>query len=580
MTNFARLWRAGCLDDRPVDGAPFPFRRGLAVTGTVVDAIAQVLHEEGVRFLSAYPTTPMIDAAARAGIKPVLCRQERVGVGIADGYSRVADDGGFGVFACQYGPGAENAFPGIASAYSDGIPLLVLPLGNALGRRQLAPLLDSESAFKHITKSFETIVRAQDVGAVMRRAISAVRNGPPGPVMVEIPLDVATQAAHPATTYRPVGTARPGPERQTVEAALDVLLAASSPIIIAGNGVLRSRASTELVKLSELLCIPVMSSLAGKSAMPETHPLSLGMVTRVASDVVVEFLRAADVVFAVGTSLTDHFLSPELPPGCTVIHATIADRDLNKSRNADYAILGDSKLVLREFCEAAMRRDMGDRRNQDEIASRIAGGKARWLKSWESKLTSNDVPITPYRAIHDFMQIADPDRTIVTHDSGSPRDQIAPFYVAGGPNTYLGWGKSHALGAGLGLSLGAKIAAPDKLVAYFHGDAAVGMTGLDIETAVRCSIPILAVVLNNATMAIETKSLVASHELYRTRDIGGDYAALARTLGVESLRVDQPAELADAYRWGLQVTQQGRPALIEIITSAETDFSNRGEVSY
>jgi thiamine pyrophosphate-dependent acetolactate synthase large subunit-like protein len=551
-----------------------------AGTQAVVDAVVAALRRDGVELLSAYPTTPLIDAATRAGIRAVLCRQERVGVGIADGYSRVAPDGRYGVFACQYGPGAENAFGGIASAHADGIPLLVLPLGNAMVRRQVPPMFQSVAAFGRISKSYEVVTRPGDVHDVMRRALSAMRNGPPGPVVVEIPFDLALRAAPPAPDDE-LGdrAARPAADAADVERALDTLLDAERPVILAGAGVLRAGASAELVELAELLACPVLTTLSGKSAMPELHPLSLGTATRVAPEPVVSFLRDADVVFAIGSSLTDHFLSPRLPAGARVIHATLDPRDFHKSQRSEYVLFGDAKLVLAQFLEAAKER-APVARTSEEVAAAIERSRAPWLAEWNPILTSNDIPMTPYRVLHEFMQRVDPDTAIVTHDSGSPRDQIVPFYRAGGPNTYLGWGKSHALGGGLGLALGAKLAAPDKLVVHFQGDAAFGMTGLDLDTAARCSIPILSVVLNNSTMAIETPSLVDSHEAFNARDIGGDYTALAAGLGVAARRVERPAELRDVFDWAIRTTIDGKPALVEVITSAETRFSHRGAISF
>ena len=187
--------------------------------------------------------------------------------------------------------------------------------------------------------------------------------------------------------------------------------------------------------------------------------------------------------------------------------------------------------------------------------------------------------MTPYRVLREFMQVFDPDATIVTHDSGSPRDQIVPFYRAGEPGSYLGWGKSHALGGGLGLIMGAKLAAPQKHCVQFLGDAAFGMTGLDVETAVRARIAVTFVVLNNSTMAIEIPSLKESHERYRARDIGGDYAGIAGALGVDVRRVERPDELAPAFEYAKRVTSEGRCVLLEMITSAETAFASRRVLS-
>jgi acetolactate synthase-1/2/3 large subunit len=544
---------------------------------TVVDAIAQILRIEGVEFLSAYPTTPLIDAAVRAGIKPVLCRQERVGVGIADGYTRVSRDGRFGVFACQFGPGIENAFAGIASAYSDGIPILVLPMANALTRAQISPLFRAERSFASITKSFETILRPDSVAAVMARAVTALRNGVPGPVIVEVPVDIGAADVSPDLDYRPVTSARSAAEPAAVARALEELLAARAPVILAGHGILQSGATPELVALAELLRIPVLTTIAGKSSIPERHPLAAGVVGMTASDPAVEQLRGADVVFAAGTSLTRHFLSPKPPTDATLIHLSVNPGDFNKGYRADHCLLGDARLVLAQFLDAAQGRPAV---HGDEIEARISQGKRAWREKWAPKLTSDEVPITPYRAIHELMAIADPDELIVTHDSGSPRDQIAPFYESGGPRSYLGWGKSHALGGGLGLAIGAKLGAPDKICVHVQGDAAFGMTGLDIETAARCGLPIISLVFNNSTMAIETETLVESHELFATRDIGGDYTRLADSLGVAARRVEQPEALRDALQWGIDANRAGQSVLIEVITSVETDFSNRFSVNH
>lgn len=183
--------------------------------------------------------------------------------------------------------------------------------------------------------------------------------------------------------------------------------------------------------------------------------------------------------------------------------------------------------------------------------------------------------MTPYRVMWEFMHTVNPSEAIVTHDSGSPRDQLLPFYQATAPRGYMGWGKSHALGTGLGLIMGAKLAAPDKFCVNFMGDAAFGMTGLDFETAVRCGIPILTVVLNNSSMAIETSHMAVSHDRYRTRDIGGDYLAMGQAMGGYAERIDNPQDIAAAFQRARKATEDGQAALLEFITSEETAFSHR-----
>jgi acetolactate synthase-1/2/3 large subunit len=542
----------------------------------IVDAIAEILKREGVSFLSAYPTTSVIDATAAAGIRSVLCRQERVGVGIADGFTRTSNGRVPGVFAMQYGPGAENAFAGVATAYSDSTPILLLPLGHQRDRAQVFPLFSSARTYASVTKSVETLNQPEQVSEVMRRAFNLLKNGRPGPVMVEIPADVAGAEVAESVVggYRPVTATRSAGNPRDVEAALRVLLSARRPLIHAGQGVLYGEATAELVELAELLQIPVMTTLEGKSAFPEDHPLALGVGSGSMPRTVYHFLKDADVLLGIGTSFTKHGMATNIPAGKTIIHATNDERDLHKSYYADHPILGDAKLVLRQFVDAA-RDTLKGKRRESTVADEIARIRTEWLAEWTPKLTSQETPITPYRVMWDFIQTIDARDAVVTHDSGSPREQLVPFYRATAPRSYMGWGKSHALGTGLGLAMGAKLAAPDKFCVNFMGDAAFGMTGLDFETAVRCAIPITTIVLNNSAMAIERHALVVSHDRYRTRDIGGNYADLGRAMGGHAERVEKPAEIIPALERARKLNADGHAVLLEFITSEEIEFSHR-----
>ena len=543
----------------------------------VLDAIARIMKKEGVVYLSAYPTTALIESAAEVGIQPIICRQERVGVGIADGYARVTNGNPPGVFAMQNGPGAENAFAGVATAYSDAVPMLLLPLGHPRARDGVFPLFSSVRSFSDITKSVEQISTASQIGETMRRAFARLKMGRPGPVMVEIPTDIADAEVDVSIpeSYKPVKATLSKADSQDVLSAARALLDAKAPIIYAGQGVLYADATEELVELAELLQVPVMTTLAGKSAFPEKHPLALGSGSSVMNGCVYHFLSRADVIFGIGTSFTKHSMTTTIPSGKVFIHATNDPIDIDKDYYTDYPIIGDAKLVLQQFIEAC--KDLCPNINQDDskVVEDIASVRKAWLKEWIPKLTSAEVPITPYRVIWEFMKNVDPAEAIVTHDSGSPRDQLMPFYQSGGPRTYLGWGKSHGLGTGLGLNIGAKLAAPDKFVVNFMGDAAFGMTGLDFETAARNSIPILTIVLNNSTMAIETTHMARSHELYGTRDIGGNYADMALAMGGWAERVADPTDVGPAILRAKKATEEGQASLLEFITSEETAFSYR-----
>ena len=541
-----------------------------------VDAIAEILKREGVEYLPCFPTTSVIESCAEAGIRPIICRQERVGLGIADGYSRTTNGDKMGVFAMQYGPGAENAYSGAATAYSDSTPMLLLPLGHPQDRQGVFPLYSSLQSYASITKSVEQINTPERTSEVMRRAFAALRQGRPGPVAVEIPADIAVEdVSEEAFYYVPSRRAASQGDPGDVEAGARALCAASSPVVLAGQGVMYAKASEELQELAELLQAPVATTLLGKSAFDETHALALGSAALTSSSTVVNFMRRADVVFGIGTSLTRHNMVMTIPAGKTLIHSTNDPRDINKDYNVDYPIVGDAKLVLRQMIDAC-REIVGDSRQDSGTAAEVAKERDAFIEAWKHKLTDDSRPISPYRVIWDFMHTVPPAEAIITHDSGSPRDQIVPFYRSSGPRTYMGWGKSHGLGTGLGLVMGAKLAEPDKVCVNFMGDAAFGMVGLDFETAVRSNIPIITVVLNNSHMAAEVSAMADSHRLYNTRDLGGNYADMGRAMGGYAERIEDPGEISAAFARARRVTgQEGRAVLLEFITSIETEASHR-----
>jgi acetolactate synthase I/II/III large subunit len=541
------------------------------------DAVVEILKREGVTTLFCFPTTSVIETAVAGGLRPIICRQERVGVDMADGYARVTNGRPPGVFAMQYGPGAENAFPGIATTFSDSVPVLFLPLGHAREQAQVFPMFHASRTYATVTKQAEHIIVPEQVPAAMRRAFSQLKNGRPGPVMVELPRDLLElDIGSEVLDHRPVRQTRGTPASHDVDEAARLLLDASCPVILAGQGVLYAEASDELVRLAELLQSPVMTTVDGKSAFPEDHALALGSGGNGFTGHGAHFLYSrADLILAIGTGLNRHPLTtPPLPTGVRIIHATNDTRDLHKSYVTELALLGDAKLALAALTDAVKDR-LGGRLLNRSPAEEIAAKRETWLARWQAKLTSAETPITPYRVIHEFMRVVDPAGAIVTHDSGSPREQLLPFYRATRPRSYLGWGKSHQLGTGLGLTIGAKIAAPEKFCVNFMGDAAFGMTGLDFETAVRCGVPILTIVLNNSQMAIEIPHMKLSHERHRARDLGGSYANLARDLGGWSERVEDPSQVADAILRARHQTEEGRACLLEFVTSAETAFSRR-----
>ncbi len=539
----------------------------------VVEAIAEILKREGVEMLCAYPVNHIIEYAARADIRTIICRQERIGLHMADAIARMTSGEKIGIFAMQHGPGAENAFGGVAQAYGESVPILVLPMGYATEIAHVQPNFNSTLNFKHITKSTEPVVSPNQVVDVMRRAFAQVRNGRPGPVLVEVPGNLMMAEVDGEIDYTPQVHLRSAPDPAGVEAMADALVAAERPVIYAGQGVHYAKAWAELAQLSKLLAAPVTTSLQGKSAFDETHPMSLGSCGRAIPKTVHEYLNRADVIFGIGCSFTTTGFGTAMPKGKTILHATLDPLDINKNQVSDQAIVGDAQLTLQALNAALQSRLGGTVRDSSATEADIARIRAEWLDHWIPKLTSNEAPLSPYRVLWDLHATVDRDNTVITHDAGSPRDQISPFWQATVPLSYIGWGKTTQLGYGLGLAMGAKLACPDKLCINVWGDAAIGFTGMDFETAVRERIPILSILLNNFSMAIELPIMEVSTEKFRSTDISGDYAAMARAFGGYGERVTDPAEIVPAIRRGIEQTEAGIPALLEFITAKEISIS-------
>ena len=533
--------------------------------------IAKILKAEGVEWITAYPEQKLIDKVAMEGIRPIITRQERTGVNMADGYSRIHNGNKIGVFTMQRGPGAENAFGGVAQAFADSVPIILLPGGAPADRLRIHPGFDSVDHYGGITKVNAHLNRVERIPALMRHAFSQLKHGRLGPAILEIPDDVGTtEYPHDSLDYRPVQKYRSGADPDQVADLVGALLRASCPVLAAGQGVLYAEATAELVELAELINLPVLTSLAGKSAFPENHPLALGTGSHTHTQMVAHFLDKTDFFLGVGTSLTNFPFNPPVPKGIPVAQSTNCAEDINKDHPIDYGAVGDAKLVLRQMIEE-VKRQIGSQGRPDEsgVADEIRKVQKAFMAEWGPRLASDEVPISPYRVFRDLASEIDIANSIVTHDSGYPRDQLVPFWQSVTPRGYIGWGKSTQLGYGLGLALGAKLASPDKQVINIMGDAAFGMAGLDIETAVRAEIGIVTIILNNGVMTHYHAHMPYATKHWGSNKFSGNYSRVAEGLGAHAERVETPDQIRPAIRRALEQSQSGRPAVLEIITKEE-----------
>ena len=531
----------------------------------VTDAIAKILAEEGVEHLIGFPSNPLFDddAAEEAGVRPIVVRQERTGAHILDGIARITSGEQVEAFACQHGPGTENSVGGIAQAYAESAPIVAIPAGYSRAKTNTDPKFSSLINYQAVSKTTEQLTDPDAVEETFRRAFQTARNGRQRPAVVEVPKDVFHLDA-PDFDYETTSSTRAGPDPHAISEAADALLGADLPVLYAGQGVHYAKAWEPLTELAELLEAPVATSLNGKSAFPEDHPLSLGAGSKSEPRQLNHFIHEADVLFGIGCSFTKtaYGITPPTEDN-TLIHSTNDPGDVDKDYKSDLAVIGDAKLVLEALVDEIGNRvgDDTDFGRYDDVTAEIEEVEQAWLDDWSDVLESDETPINPYRVVKELDETLDKDEVVATADAGNARDFMAPFFEVTEPLSYLGWGKTTQLGYGLGLMMGAKLSKPEKTCVHVMGDGAIGMTGMDFETAVREDIPIIAVVLNNFEMAS-----------YDT-PFSGHYADFAESMGGYGERIEDPDNVADAIERAVEKTKEGTPVLLEFLTAQYTKLS-------
>ena len=537
----------------------------------VLEAVAKILKLEGVEWVSCYPSNELIEAVAKEGIRTIMFRQERGAIMAADGFSRVNNRQKFGVVITQGGPGAENSMGGIAQAFADNVPILYLTAGPALGRYAVRPDFSPVRTYQSVSKHGEVIMQPSQVAGALRRAFHALRNGTPGPVIIEVPIDMDDQEVPEGTAnYSSPRRSPQRPSNNDVKDAVGLLLNAKKPVIWSGKGVLFSDATGELKELAELTQIPVFSTMPGKSSFDERHPLALGSGGATTTLPARRWLDESDILFAVGSSLTRSHYGQPIPEDKTIIQNVEGIEDINKDYAVSVGIPGDAKLTLQMMIEE-VKGLLGEtgRKGQNGVSETVAEIKQQWLGEWQPLLESDEVPINTYRIIGEMDKTLDREKSIVTHDAGAPRDSILPFYTATVPHSYIGWGKTTHLGFGIPLMIGAKLAKPDKFCINFMGDGAFGMSGLDIETSVRANAPITTVVLNNGGMATYPGGYPVSRKQFGATEVTGDYAKIAEGLGAVGITVTDPSEIAPALIRARQLNADGATVLLDIHSNME-----------
>jgi acetolactate synthase I/II/III large subunit len=538
----------------------------------VADAVVDILRSEGVKFVAALPgddILPLFDAFHQQNDIPlILTRHEQATVFMADGYARSCGEPG--VAMVTKGPGRCNAMTAIVNAFTDCVPLVVI-FGHS-SRKQLAkgmlqevPYLDT---FQTVAKWTFSLPSPERVPEVFRRAFTLARSGRPGPVIIEIPQDISMAQAD-IPPYTKTRRVRFGPDPYDIDKLLELMRESKRPLIYVGRGALWSGATEDLVRVAEAFALPVMATLPAKGAMPEDHPLCLGLGgyprAVYSTGQSKKFAEDADLVIALGCSFRQHATSSWLPKPAhaKLVQVDIDPAELHKNYAADLVMLSDLKLFLQALLQRGAQKLDGWRKGMNGVvAEEISELKKQWMDSWNQRLTSDEVPINPYRACWDLTNRLDRHNSILLHDAGVTRAYVSHHYEALFPNGFIGFGGTSAMGWSTPAAMGAKLAHPDKTVVNVTGDGSFGLTGMEIETAARNDIRTLTVILNNESLGASRETL---HERFKGHEIGislrGDYAAVARALGAYGERIEQPRDLQPALNRALA---HPGPALLEI----------------
>ena len=458
---------------------------------------------------------------------------------------------------------------------------MFLPDGIPLINSDVSPSFISSKNFKDITKWSQSINDSNRIVTLMKRAFHSLKNERPSPVLLEMHRDHMTQEISNLDDYNSPKQIKVSPTDDLIESSVKLLISSKNPIIWSGQGVLYSSATKELKELSELLSLPVITTMPGKSSYDERNPLSLGSANRTAPKGVWKYLGDSDTVFAIGSSLTITNYGITIPEGKRIIHSTNNSDDINKDYDVEIPLLGDSKLVLQKMIDCIKsnyKENIASIEKKESTIDKIKKLKEEWFSEWSTLLNSEMNPINPYRLVNEINKNIDHENTIVTHDAGHPRDQMMPFITATNPGSYIGWGKSTHLGYGIPLMIGAKIAQPNKFCINFMGDGAFGMSGLDIETSQRSGNPITTVVMNNGTMGGYPQNYPQSIEKFQTIKMTGNYAKIAEGMGAKGISVENPNEIKKAILDARKFNNEGFSVLIDVKTQPELKMSNYSDL--
>ena len=530
--------------------------------------IARILKQEGVEWVSTFPVCRVNNALGRENVPMVMMRDDRYAIAVADAFTRITGGKKIGVATVQGGvnaAGLQVAYAGLAQAYEDNSPMLCITDGVPIGGTENSHF-DITSSLKSVSKWYGYIDKPERVPEFMRRAFTMLRTGRPGPVILAVP-DPTGQYDENADPYVPVKGWKSAPDPDDVSHAIDLLLRAQNPLIYVGEGVIYADAAAELKTLVELVNAPVISTLKAKGAFPEDHPLFVG----VRGDQVNEYLTKCDTILAIGSSLSPGRFSHAIPNAAskTIINCSVTELDVNKVIPNAHALMGDARFSLSALADELSAKTGGQGRAAGSVQAEVKASRDNAMAKYREAMASDETPINPYRVYSELMNVLDPRKSFVTHESGNTRDQLSTVYDTLIPRGFLGWGNVSSLGYSLAAVVAAKKAHPDRQVVAVTGEAGLGYMMGNLEVPVREKLGVTVVHISNGGFSGYGPGFWGEgHDPYTHRVLGPndiDLSKAIREFGLHTERVTEPGEIAGALKRALAANEEGQPAYIEMV---------------
>ena len=536
------------------------------------EMVVRSLIDQGVKHVFGYPGGAVLDIYDAlhtvGGIDHVLVRHEQGAVHMADGYARATGD--VGVVLVTSGPGATNAITGIATAYMDSIPLVVLSgqVHSSLIGYDAFQECDMVGISRPVVKHSFLVKRAEDIPTVLKKAFYLASTGRPGPVVVDLPKDVVNPQiklpyAYPEqVTMRSYNPTVQG-HRGQIKRAVQTLLAAKKPVLYVGGGAINSECDAELLQLAEKLNLPVTSSLMGLGAFPGTHRQSLGMLGMHGTYEANMVMHNADLIFGVGVRFDDRTTNnlAKYCPNATVMHIDIDPTSISKTVNADIPIVGDAKQTLVQMLELLAQSD--EKQEFDALRDwwqNIENWRGRECLSYDK----NTGTIKPQEVIETLHRLTK-GNAYVTSDVGQHQMFAALYYKFDKPRHWINSGGLGTMGFGLPAALGVKLGLPYETVICVTGDGSIQMNIQELSTALQYDLPVIVVNLNNGYLGMvkQWQDMIYSgrHSQSYMQSLP-DFVKLAEAYGHVGIAIRTPDELES--KLALALEQKNRLVFVDI----------------